>query len=100
MGDVTELIVLARDGDALATDRLFAQVYRDLHQLAARQLGRGKQDMGTTSLVQSAALDKYSFTRDAYLQLRENATRAGDEEDETQWMNESAAEPAPQGSGK
>ncbi|MGE8448758.1 MULTISPECIES: VacJ family lipoprotein [unclassified Comamonas] len=56
--------------------------------------------LGTTSLVQSAALDKYSFTRDAYLQLRENATRSGDEEDETQWMNESAAEPAAQGNGK
>ncbi len=54
MGDVTELIVLARDGDASASDRLFAQVYRDLHRLAARQLGRGKQDMGTTSLVHEA----------------------------------------------
>jgi len=53
--------------------------------------------LGTTSLVQSAALDKYSFTRDAYLQLRQNATQAGEEEDETQWMNESAADPQPQG---
>jgi len=54
MGDVTELLVLARDGDASASELLFAQVYRDLHQLAARQLGRGKQDMSTTSLVHEA----------------------------------------------
>ena len=51
--------------------------------------------LGTTSLVESAALDKYSFTRDAYLQLRRNAVygQAADE-DETQWMNESAPEGA------
>jgi len=54
MGEVTELIQLARDGDALATDQLFAQVYRDLHRLAARQLGRGSPDMGATSLVHEA----------------------------------------------
>ncbi len=54
MGDVTELIVQARGGDAAASDRLFAQVYRDLHLLAARQLGRGRPDIGATSLVHEA----------------------------------------------
>lgn len=54
MGDVTGLIVLARDGDPAASERLFAEVYRDLHRLAARQLGRGHPDMATTSLVHEA----------------------------------------------
>ena len=53
--------------------------------------------LGTTSLVEAAALDKYSFTRDAYLQLRHRAATPDEVEDETQWMNESAAEPAPMG---
>lgn len=50
--------------------------------------------LGTTSLVENAALDKYIFTRDAYLQLRQHEEHQGDEGDETQWMNESAPEPA------
>ncbi|MFE1573534.1 MlaA family lipoprotein [Comamonas odontotermitis] len=53
--------------------------------------------LGTTSLVEAAALDKYSFTRDAYLQLRHRAATPDEVEDETQWMNESAAEPTPMG---
>ena len=53
--------------------------------------------LGTTSLVESAALDKYSFTRDAYLQLRQRASKPDEVEDETQWMNESASDPAPMG---
>lgn len=56
--------------------------------------------LSTTSLVESAALDKYSFTRDAYLQLRQNAVNRNADDDETQWMNESAteaADPAPIG---
>ncbi len=50
--------------------------------------------LSTTSLVESAALDKYSFTRDAYLQLRQNAVRprAQSEGSELDWMNESAPE--------
>ncbi len=54
MGEVTELIALARDGDRRASERLFAQVYRDLHRLAARQLGRGNKAMQATSLVHEA----------------------------------------------
>ncbi|MEG0920045.1 MAG: VacJ family lipoprotein [Comamonas sp.] len=56
--------------------------------------------LGTTSLVESAALDKYSFTRDAYLQLRQHEESMGSEEDETQWMNESAPEPVPDSGAK
>jgi RNA polymerase sigma factor (TIGR02999 family) len=54
MGDVTELIVLARGGDRDASERLFAQVYRDLHRIAARQLGGAQPGMQTTSLVHEA----------------------------------------------
>ena len=45
-----------------------------------------------TSLIETAALDKYSFTRDAYLQVRQQAAQPeyGDERD---WANESAPEP-------
>ena len=56
--------------------------------------------LSTSSLVESAALDKYSFTRDAYLQLRQRAATPDVVEDETSWMNESAAEPASTGLGK
>lgn len=56
--------------------------------------------LGTTSLVESAALDKYSFTRDAYLQLRQHQEALGSDEDETEWMNESAPEPAADAAGK
>ena len=56
--------------------------------------------LGTTSLVEAAALDKYSFTRDAYLQLRQHEENMGSDEDETQWMNESAPEPAAESAGK
>jgi RNA polymerase sigma factor (TIGR02999 family) len=54
MGDVTELIVLARDGDRSASERLFAQVYRDLHRIASRQLGGAQPGMQATSLVHEA----------------------------------------------
>lgn len=48
--------------------------------------------LNATSLIESAALDKYSFTRDAYLQVRQQAAQPeyGDERD---WANESAPEP-------
>ncbi|GAB2467633.1 MAG: VacJ family lipoprotein [Comamonas sp.] len=48
--------------------------------------------LGATSLIETAALDKYSFTRDAYLQVRQQAAQPeyGDERD---WANESAPEP-------
>jgi RNA polymerase sigma factor (TIGR02999 family) len=51
MGEVTELIGRAREGDQAASDQLFAQVYRDLHLLAARALGRAAHGMQATSLV-------------------------------------------------
>jgi RNA polymerase sigma factor (TIGR02999 family) len=55
MGEVTQLIVAARDGDRDAGDRLFAAVYADLHRIAERQVGRRVADgMRATSLVHEA----------------------------------------------
>ena len=54
MGELTELIHLARGGDKLASDRLFAAVYADLHRLAARQVHGNAAGLRTTSLVHEA----------------------------------------------
>lgn len=54
MVDITELIHQAREGDAGASERLFAHVYEDLRHIAARQLGRARQEMQVTSLVHEA----------------------------------------------
>jgi len=55
LADITELIGKARDGDAQASERLFAALYDDLHRVAAGQL-RGEDVMRSTSLVHEAWL--------------------------------------------
>lgn len=55
MGDVTQLIAQARNGDALANDALYRTVYDDLHRIAGRV--RPRNDAlapGSTSLVHDA----------------------------------------------
>ncbi|HVF35499.1 MAG TPA: ECF-type sigma factor, partial [Candidatus Saccharimonadia bacterium] len=54
MGNLTELLGRARDGDKQASDRLFAAVYEDLHRIAARNLRGAGDGMRTTSLVHEA----------------------------------------------
>jgi phospholipid-binding lipoprotein MlaA len=49
--------------------------------------------LGTTNLLSEAAIDKYSFTRDAYLQYRRNQVFDGNPPDEEDLPNPSA-EPA------
>ena len=49
--------------------------------------------LGTTNLLSEAAIDKYSFTRDAYLQYRRNQVFDGNPPDEQDLPNPSA-EPA------
>lgn len=57
MTEVTQWIVLARDGDRSAAERLFRAVYDDLHRIASRQVARGDGGgMGSTSLVHEAYL--------------------------------------------
>jgi RNA polymerase sigma factor (TIGR02999 family) len=56
--EITRLLVAHRDGDGTALDRLLPLVYRDLQQLARRQLkgGRPGATLDTTSLVHEAYL--------------------------------------------
>ncbi len=55
MAELTELIGKARGGDAQAAEQLFANVYQDLHRMAARQVRQGQGGgFGDTSLVHEA----------------------------------------------
>jgi phospholipid-binding lipoprotein MlaA len=48
----------------------------------------------TTNLLSGAAIDKYSFTRDSYLQFRRNQIYDGNPPDDDQ-LEDPSAEPAP-----
>lgn len=50
VSDITQLIGMARAGDAQASERLFASLYEDLRRLAEGQL-RGNSAMRATSLL-------------------------------------------------
>lgn len=52
--EITLLLVDARKGSALAQERLYAHVYRELHRLAERQLRGDREHGGATSLVHEA----------------------------------------------
>ncbi len=53
---VASLLLAVREGDREAFDQLFALIYQELHELAARQRGRWRGDdtMDTTALVHEA----------------------------------------------
>jgi len=54
-GDITRWLSAARDGDRAALDEVLSRLYRELHQMARRQLGgqRG-QTLNATALVHEA----------------------------------------------
>jgi RNA polymerase sigma factor (TIGR02999 family) len=52
--DITLLLGNARRGSALAQERLYSFVYRELHRLAERQLRGDREHGGATSLVHEA----------------------------------------------
>lgn len=58
MGDVTQWIAQAREGDRAAFDRLFEVLYPELRAAAHRRLGRHAADgqVGTTALVHECYL--------------------------------------------
>ncbi len=57
MGEVTELLQLARDGDASAWDRVVAIIYDDLKRIARGVLaGSGSMTLNPTSLVHDCYL--------------------------------------------
>lgn len=51
---VTQLLALAREGDAQALDAAYAALYQELKQVAHRQLRRERGSFGTTALVHEA----------------------------------------------
>lgn len=65
MGDITQLIHQARDGDPTALDRLFELIYPDLRKIArARLRGRmSETDLGTTVLVHECYLKMHASRR-------------------------------------
>ncbi len=65
MGDITQLIHQARDGDPTALDRLFEAIYPDLRKIArARLRGRmAETDLGTTVLVHECYLKMHAARR-------------------------------------
>jgi RNA polymerase sigma factor (TIGR02999 family) len=58
MGDVTQLIARAREGDRVAFDRLFELLYPELRRIAHSRLSRNLRDtlMDTTALVHECYL--------------------------------------------
>ena len=56
---ISSLIASAEGGDPSAADALFTALYRELHDLARRQLSRSAPEMtlGTTTLLHEAYLD-------------------------------------------
>ena len=52
--EITLLLGDARKGSALAQERLYAHVYRELHRLAERPLRGDREHGGATSLVHEA----------------------------------------------
>ncbi|HZV91992.1 MAG TPA: ECF-type sigma factor [Caldimonas sp.] len=65
MGDITELIHQAHEGDPTALDRLFAAIYPDLRRIArARLRGRlAEADLDTTALVNECFLKMHAARR-------------------------------------
>lgn len=70
MGDITQLLQAARDGQGPALDRVFAQVYPALRALAAGRLAGqpGERTLSATALVHEAYL---KLADAAALQLRD-----------------------------
>lgn len=56
--EITRLLSAVRSGDRIASDALFALVYRELHRLAHAQLARGRpgETLNTTALVHESYL--------------------------------------------
>lgn len=63
--------------------------------MAARIVDKRASLLQTSDLLSGAAIDKYSFTRDAYLQYRRNQVYDGNPPDEDQLDDPSAAPAAP-----
>jgi RNA polymerase sigma factor (TIGR02999 family) len=56
MGDITELLGRARDGDRSSLDAVFARLYPELKRIAQGRLGAGDDTLSATALVNEAWL--------------------------------------------
>jgi len=65
MSEITQLLQLVNEGDAVAREALFAALYQDLRQLARSRLRRSE----TITLLDTASLVHESYLR--YLNARE-----------------------------
>jgi phospholipid-binding lipoprotein MlaA len=61
--------------------------------VAARVVDKRASLLQTSDLLTGAAIDKYSFTRDSYLQFRRNQVYDGNPPDDDQ-LEDPSAEPA------
>jgi phospholipid-binding lipoprotein MlaA len=61
--------------------------------MATRIVDKRASLLQTTDLLSGAAIDKYSFTRDSYLQFRRNQVFDGNPPDEDE-LSDPSAEPA------
>lgn len=68
MGDITELLDLARRGDAAARERFFTRIYSELDRLARQQLARHPR---------MTMLDPPALVREAYLRIAHQHTLPG-----------------------
>ena len=62
MGDVTQLLVRARDGDAVALDAVFGVMYPELRKVAHQRLAPHRRDV---------LLDTTALVNECYLRFRE-----------------------------
>jgi RNA polymerase sigma factor (TIGR02999 family) len=68
MGDITQLLDRAREGDSVARERLFATIYSELSQLARRKLSRQSQ---------LTMLDAPGLVHEVYLRLAQQPDLPG-----------------------
>jgi RNA polymerase sigma factor (TIGR02999 family) len=68
MGEITQLLDAARDGDPAASERLFAHIYAELDRLARGHLARGSA---------LTTLDPPALVHEAYLRLAQQSSLPG-----------------------
>ncbi len=66
--EVTQLLLAHRRGNREVADKLFALIYEELHDMAHRQLRRGRpgETLNTTALVHEAYLKMIDHSKAAY----------------------------------
>jgi len=90
-----------RDGASLPVDfavsptKLIADIPTRNEVFALRLVSKRAELLKSGSMLEEASIDKYSFTRDAYLQYRRSQIYDGDPPDEEGSNDDPSANPAP-----